>query len=101
VPPHTWPPRGDHRRHALTAALGPDHLGRGWSARPGPLSLVAGSASRATVSLGLWPWAEGWPSAGLIFFLFRIGLNNSINSMKFLNYKENKIKLIKIQNKFR
>jgi hypothetical protein len=33
-------------------------------------------------------------------FLFRISLNNSINSIKFIKYIENKIKLIKIQNKF-
>jgi hypothetical protein len=36
----------------------------------------------------------------LFSFLFSIGLNNSRNSIKFLNYKENKIKIIKMQNRF-
>jgi hypothetical protein len=67
----------------------------GWATRTGPLGLMAKSASRAAAPLGLWPWGEGRPNAGLIFSVFCIGLNNCRNSIKFLKYIENEIQLIK------
>jgi hypothetical protein len=59
------------------------------------------------VTLGSWlvratrpTWPYGRPSAGLNLFLIHIGLNNSRNSIKFLKYIGNKIKIRKIQDKF-
>jgi hypothetical protein len=45
-------------------------LGRGWGTLTGSLGIVASSGSRATMTLGLVPWAEAGPALCTQFSIF-------------------------------